>query len=286
MRPLNDRLLPLALLDRLHACEDPSFVEAARLLARFIAPEVSQEEIVQLRGRIGTSEPGIRGPLVELLIELCPSDEPLAGALRLDETLLENYVSALAHEYRPRDEAVASVLPRFAEVVGWPRVTRALFRSLLVDDAVAVILHVDPLGWSERDLAGLGEHRAAVVRAARMKTRTKLWRHLLAALTPEWRRLVRPSEFLTCCRSWDTLASWLDDALYNLEHHITRGVLTATEAEVLARLRHDLRVLDVTQPDDSRLDALGARVLRELCGDRSPLAVAHDLPDAPTRTGE
>lgn len=286
MRALNDRLLPLAFLDRLHACEDPSFVEAARLLALFIAPEVSQEEIVQLRSRIGTSDPGIRGPLVELLIELCPSDEPLAGALGLDETLLEDYVSALAHEYRPRDEAVASVLSRFAKVLGWPRVTRALFRSLLADDAVGVLRHVDPLGWSERDQAGLGEHRAAVVRAARMKPRTKLWRHLLAALTPEWRRLIGPSEFLTCCRSWDALAHWLDDALYGLEHHVTRGVLTATEADVLTRLRHDLQALGVTQPDDSRLDALGARVLRELCGDRNPLAVAHDLPDAPTHTGE
>jgi len=223
----------------------------------------------------------MRGPLVELLIELCPSDEPLAGALGLDETLLENYASALAHKYRPRDEAVASVLPRFAEVVGWPRVTQVLFRNLLADDAVAVILHVDPLGWSERDQAALGEHRAAVVRAARLSARTKIWHHLLAALTPEWRRLIGLSAFLTCCRSWDTLTSWLDNALHSLEYEVTRGVLTATEAAVLVRLHRDLVGLGVTQPDDIRLDALGARVLRELCGDRSPLAVAHNLPDAP-----
>lgn len=59
-----------------------------------------------------------------------------------------------------------------------------------------------------------------------MKARTKLWRHLLPVLTPEWRRFMGSSEFLTCCRSWDTLASWLDDALYHLEHHITCGALT------------------------------------------------------------
>jgi len=100
---------------RIATCEDPSFVEAARLLARFIAPEVTQEEI--------------------LLIERCPSDEPLTGASRRD--LLENYVGALAHKCCPRDGAVARVLPRFAEVVSWHLVTRALFRSLPADDAVA-----------------------------------------------------------------------------------------------------------------------------------------------------
>ncbi len=273
MRSLTDRVLALALLDRLHGCDDPAIVEAARPLAPLLAAELSADQLARLRGQLGATDPAIRGPLMELLLELCPPDGPLGDALGIDDTLLEDYASAL-----PRPPREPAALARFAASLGWPRVIRAVLRSLPADAAVAILARTGPLGWPEPDLAALGDHRAAVVRGARTLVRSKLWLHLIAALTPEARHALGSSALLPCCRSWSALITWLDDALYGLGDHVARGVITADEAQTLSRLHTELHALDLDQPDATQLDALGARYLRDLGGDRGPLAVAHEPP--------
>jgi len=246
MSDRRDRALRLLLADRLLDVLDGDPLGEALLGAMREQPVVLRElldvdDVREMRGLVGRTPARLRVQLVEALVSLweAAADDETAAACAIDQTLVEDYVSALAEAgSTPRSTTLADL----ASVVSWDVVIASLSRHLSPSLVVDVLLDSWPLESSGGHAALLAE----VARRARWRERMNVIERLAEAIGPA------PDPALTALHS----------DLFGSEWMVRDGVVSPDEHVAL----HALRDAIANGAPDDDVQTLARRALVLLAG--------------------